>query len=818
MNLGQSNSNDTIRDLVLDFLELLPEPMKRVARFGSIPNAFTPKLIQQMAGEEANIGDFLDTLEQHYFINKGEGDWFYYSSEVREIIRAFWQQPELLQQFQNANHIAIAYFDDLANQTKPPGNYVFQREALYHRLLEDENAGLEYMADLFERACDQRQIGAAQTFSIRLRQTLPHLSPLAAQYASYYEMRLDFLLNQREKLEEGLAIIIGKTSDLLLKARAAILLGQVWLASYEWKKSADILKASLETLKKLEAWRYAARAMLALGDLYVDLVENSGGVQRESANDFSKLSRFLTRLLFVPFLLLDWLRRKIWFLPGWFYFGGNYQEWILNYLLQMAGSWYRRAGHMAQKVKDDPTSLGALIGEANVAVQQRREAKARRIYSKLARLPAVHSSRYHLAQVLYGQGQVSQLANDETQARQELEISLNIFQSFSDEANLALVAQALGATYLQLGDIDGAAKTFLQSFQAYRETQDSLSQTQVSWELERLIENKHTSNSMKHLIKEMLSNLREKHYVARFPSDLLRRFRTSAYWVALPLSYLLILLIGIVTSVSLIAIESSALEVSASGRLSQLDVFFLLGVGIFPIFLTFWIIELIYAVVGQVWVFLAGYNSLNSLGEQPDRVILTSEAVLVESPGLRKPIRLAWNELQTLVSADYKIWQRPIYLLSRQGIVGSSKSIIIEGITSGYMQIRKEIMQRVGGLVNELNVDLVILAHWTAYVAVLFAIWHAQVLVWANQIDLTVMNENTHVEVPLFLSPLLIFFIVDVIMIFPPLILWRANLQRRFFSEELGKPRRQLLNLLTFSITIFLTTVAILWFVLSPFL
>src|SRR6266508_3330073 len=246
MTLGQSDSKGTIRDLVLDFLEVLPEPMKRVARFASIPNAFTPKLIQQMTGEEANIGDFLDTLEQYYFLNKGEGDWFYYSSEVREVIRTFWQQPELLQQFKNANRIAIEYFDELANQTNPPGHYVFQREALYHRLLEDENAGLEYMADLFERACDQRQIGAAQNFSIQLTKTLPELSPIAARYASYYDMRLDFLLNRRKDLIEKLEILINETHDALLSARAGILLGQVLLTRYEWKKSRDVLKNSLE--------------------------------------------------------------------------------------------------------------------------------------------------------------------------------------------------------------------------------------------------------------------------------------------------------------------------------------------------------------------------------------------------------------------------------------------------------------------------------------------------------------------------------------------------------------------------------------------
>jgi len=84
---------------------------------------------------------------------------------------------------------------------------------------------------------------------------------------------------------------------------------------------------------------------------------------------------------------------------------------------------------------------------------------------------------------------------------------------------------------------------------------------------------------------------------------------------------------------------------------------------------------------------VAGRNNLNSLEEQPDRVILTSEAVVVDSPGLREPIRLAGNEIQKLVSADYRLWQRPIHLWSRQGIVSTNKSVIIDGITSGYMQI-----------------------------------------------------------------------------------------------------------------------------------
>src|SRR5688500_2112471 len=114
------------------------------------------------------------------------------------------------------------------------------------------------------------------------------------------------------------------------------------------------------------------------------------------------------------------------------------------------------------------------------------------------------------------------------------------------------------------------------------------------------------------------------------------------------------------------------------------------------------------------------------------------------------------------------------------------------------MQLRKEIVQRVGGLVNQLNADMVILTHPTTYIAVLFAMLHAQLLVLVGQIDITVENEYTGEIYHLFLSRLLVFFIVNLIVIFPPLILWRTNLQRRHFSQQLGKRRRRLLNLLSF--------------------
>src|SRR5215212_4495782 len=100
VSASQPDSQDTIRALVLEFLDLLPEAMKRVVHISAIPHAFTPELVQAMSQEEAGIAESLETLQENYFVSKGEGNWYYYSSGIREILFAFWQQPEQSQEFQ----------------------------------------------------------------------------------------------------------------------------------------------------------------------------------------------------------------------------------------------------------------------------------------------------------------------------------------------------------------------------------------------------------------------------------------------------------------------------------------------------------------------------------------------------------------------------------------------------------------------------------------------------------------------------------------------------------------------------------------------
>jgi hypothetical protein len=236
------------------------------------------------------------------------------------------------------------------------------------------------------------------------------------------------------------------------------------------------------------------------------------------------------------------------------------------------------------------------------------------------------------------------------------------------------------------------------------------------------------------------------------------------------------------------------------------------------VFLSFWVFAIVYAVIGQAWVFFAGRISLNSLGEQPDRILLTPEAIIVNSPGLSEPKQLLWKEIKTFVSADYKLWQRPIHLFSRQGIGSGDKYIILDGITSGYEQVRRELRERLEGVIPHTRADVNFLKHSSTFLVVPFSLLHAMLLVMNKQIDITVENMYTGNTYHLFLSRLLVFFIVDLFMILPPLFLWRVILQRRFFSQQLGRRPRRFFNLLVLTITILLTIVTLAWLVISPVL
>jgi tetratricopeptide (TPR) repeat protein len=805
---------EVMRELAGAFLKQLPEQVRRVVRLGAIPRSFSARLLIEMAGPEANVPRILETLEEYHFLDHLDDDWYSYERQVREALIATWDDPGMLEDFHEANRKALTYFRNLARSASAPDSYAYEREVLFHLLLDNEKEGLDHLAYWFEQACDQYEFGLAQDFTGSLQEALPRLSALSREHHLYYEGRLDFLLEWRPGLAERLASVSSSIIDPLIKARMGILIGQAWLRQFEWSESARTLKSSLAELNRLKDNRYVARAMLVLGEVYENLVENSGGLQPERRETWGWLNRLLHLVFFLPYVVLDWFRRNLRFSPSWFVFGGSYQVWVLNYLLRRAGSWYARAAKSARESADEITVVAALFAQGRVAIGQQRVARAKHIFQELAGLPLVQASRYRSALVLNGFGQISSMKGSASQAKKQLTEALRTFRAFGDTGAAAQAAANLGQVCRQQEGHEASAQAYLESLKAFGLAEQPFSQTLVYWNLADLLAGGRLSEGLRKQVEEALELVPERQYLVRFPDDLLQRFRRLAYLIAIPVSYILILFIGLAAGVTLLLVESFSLQ-SAAG-LSWFSVLILIALTVVPLPVACWIVELIYSVLGQIWLMLLGGRSLGLLAEQPERISLNREGLKrVQAPG-RPILELALDDLRLLVSAEYRLWKRPIALLSRQFAVSKENHIPLEGVTSGYSALIQDLRGRARGAVSTLEADLVILANrWTFGVMVL-ALLHSALLVSLGQGAITATVPEKGCEQPLILSTLLLFFILNMLVMFPPMMLWRVYAQRRLLARHLAYQPRVLGNALLLVLAVLLTVIAGLWLVVSP--
>ena len=806
-------SSTTLGKVVQGLIDLMPLQPQALLRLSAIPNAFSPQLLRELSGKDLDIAAMVEELKQSHLLDQGAGDWYYYETDVRQVLNAYWLQPEHQQEFLRANRAALIFFENLVSQTTPPASYTFQAEVIYHRLLQDEKAGLEYLATQFEQVCDLHLFGVAENYLNRLDLALPQLTSEAQDHRSYYQARLDYANDRFKDLDIRVETLMAKTLDPLLHARAGLLLGQVRTSLYQWGKSSESLTACLAQFKRLKLERYAAQTLLALGNNFVELAKYSGGWETDISETRTWLRKLAYILLNLPYVCLDWLRRKIIFFPALFFFNGNYQDWILNYMLRRGGYWFKRARKVASRIKDDPLLLDALMGQALVASQQHREARAQQIYTQISRHPATQTSRYRLGQVSFGLGQTHLVAGNPGQARSELEQALQIFRSFDDERQVAASAFQLGLAHQALRELEPACTAFLESLQACRTAQDPLLETRVSIQLENLAGTRRLPAFQDDEIQQALNATPEHHFLARFPAGLLQRFRALAYLIALPISYFFILLIGIASSISLLAVET--LQLQLSGVITPVDLVLFVVITVLPIPLAIWTIELVYCLVGQLGLFVIAGRKLDSLGEQPDRIVVGTEhlSLLHVTNGKEHFSNAKWSEIEMVFSANYALWRKPISLFSRQIIAGREGLISLDGIASGYERIAWEIRKRVSPTAKQINADIVLAAnHWT-YLTLLVSVLHAGYLRHIGQINIYATDPASQAQIPLFWSILFIFMIINSLIIFPAVMLWRVYWHRRILTMLPRYQATAIGSSLLPIIAILMTIIAVVWLV-----
>lgn len=754
-------------------LARLPAALAQGLRLAAIPRWFDAPLLARLShAAPAQVAPLIEALLEFPFIRPEEGSpspldagrpsgeepRYRFQGEIRLLLLEDWRR-EQTQAYLQANHTALAYFDERAAAANFVAQPALQREGLYHLLAVDETAGIERLAVLFEDAFDRRQFGACQDLLGAAEEQRDLISLLGRAYLSYYAARLDQVYHGADPVRAVYEDLAESIPEARLQAMARWSLGEILLSENQWSAAIQAYRESLARLPDKPPDLYTARVLRAVGDAYLDLAEKSGGAQAGDLRTQAPARRIQGAFAFfleLPFRLYEALLRRVDCLPSDWYFGANYQDWITAYLLMQSSRWRRRALASFQGGGDRRGAAETRLALAEVELAKGRWSRAAKAFERLLADENILDSLYRTARVQLGQGELLLKQGRPAQAIPILEQAIGIFQRFQDPPRAAQAQRLLSGAALLLArqprqnrspaSLEEAAQAALESFETYAKLGDRLHQTQLAWDLEALWRSAAISEATRRRIAEALESEPERQYLARFPGDLLRRFRRMALFGALPLTAIFILLTGVGIFMFLSIGESTFLQGVAGLR--PVDLLTLALGATLPLPVALWGYRGIYSLIGIALVRLLGRRLVPIEREQPDLVATLPEALSIRRQTRDASQNLPWVEVGQAASLDYSLSRRTsartpvIQLFSSLWLGSSSGGIVVEGITSGYTHLREDISRRIKAALpvqtapvaeaasgGWMNLDFAVLDYRWALAAVLAAFIYALILV-----------------------------------------------------------------------------------------
>lgn len=813
---GSEQEGAIYRRIVLNLLDGLPPETKEAARAWAVPRWLDDALMQRLAGEGVDVAAVRSALLGMRFLTQEAQGRLRVPGEVRAIVLETWAESP--SRFEALNRTSQSYFAARAQEAPAFERPIYEREAIYHQLIVDEATGLRRLLDHFEDAHGRHQFSMAEEDVRLLEEVQQQLDGERQTWLRYFTARLDLMYNRGKRGRPAFASFASAhdgEAPALLPALAHWHLGQIELVRSRWKDAIDAFQQSLEALRALDEKQYAARVMLSLGNAYLDLTYDAGGpLAQEHRAATGKLDRLLHVLQHLPFLLVRRLLRRLPVLPGLRYFGTSYQEWIIAHLLVQASRWYRRAERQFRQVGDGAGASDALRALAAVEVELDRPTLARRRYRALSGKPAIQDSPFRLAGIWHGLGRLALAEGQPREALADLERASTTYRRLQATRQYAEAQTGMGLAQTAQGDRPAAASAFLRSFDAFAELEDGVALTQVAWQLEGLAAQNGLPADQEAAVAEALDGVPWRHYLSRFPDLILRRFRRLALLRALPLSYLLSLILGAAMLIALIIVESvftASLRQADLTVLTVTDVLVLVLGVLLPLPGVLWLYRLVYTLFGAVEVRNLGRRLRPIQQEQPE-ITTTGPEGLTSRNG--RELILNWDEIQEVVSVDFRLWRRTIDLNSRTFLVTNEGTYPIEAITAGYERLKADIRSRLGEGARFRSLDFSILGSVAAPVTALIALVFALVIVFVvGNVELTSEPRGGPVFT-LWFSSLLIVFMPTLWFLFPIATIWRLIGHRKAVAAFLEESSLAVPDWLLWLALVLATLLAAGWLVL----
>jgi hypothetical protein len=786
-----------LQQMLVELLEQLPADQQRAAWLATVPNWSDVQLLARLLGktgpQPASAADLeaaqsaAEALIGQSLLKRDPFDRLLMPDDVRQALSASLagRELELTGLDRRAAHqTSLDYFRQRAASASPVEAAVYEREVVYHQLALDEPAGLRLLDERFEAAVSAFQLEQAEALAEQADRLSPALSRTGQAWATYYHARLDLLLRTGDQGRTASEALLDVPGDRSLSALARWNLGQLYVAQDSWSKAIQIYKQALELLPP-GSLALRARLLYALGQAYRDLAENSGGFPEEVHPQYGRLNQALTRLQHLPFLVYEALRHRWDFLPNW-YFGTNYQDWIVAYLYTEASRWYRAAVQALEQAGGGPELTEANLALARIDHRLGRWSRAWGEYRRLESAPDVTASRYRLARVRLAEAVSLVEEGRHSQAKTALAGLSAVFADFKDQASLGALRLLSAQIEEKLGDLEAAALSYLEAHQSLTLTGDNLARTEVVGRLESLALRAGSALGVdvRRRISLAAALTEQYEYLARFPDQILHWFRRLALLAALPLSYILVLVAGLALVFALIIVEGSLRSVLVGANFSAVpftDFLILVAGVILPVPFALWIYRFVYSLMGDLLVWRLGSRLAPIEKEQPEVIVTGPEGLERRRSGEEQPARLPWEAVQRVAGVDYQLWQRPIQLVSRTLVNPGQAAWVINGITAGYPQLQGELGRRL--LAHQKTVERLGFTYLTRGWLIAATLLTLGFTFLLRKLDI---SGGINVELPLTFSTLALKFVTIMWLVFPTGVLLRLIRHRRMVEKTLG--------------------------------
>lgn len=810
--------------IIENFLQSASPQIAELIRLGAIPHWLDDDLLKSLLAETEIAPEVLEQFLKLSFIRKNQQGRLLYHDQIRKYLLAWWKSNRL-QQSQNINHKLSSYFITLAQAGSPGEQTQYEVEAFYHLLQANEEQGLDELRKNYEKYCQRYQLDLAERLVQYTRELKGLMSAQGDAWASYFEGRMNLLYRRSDQGEGIFQTLKVYDADQVLQAAASWSLGDIRLNQYRWSEAINLYHDSLKILRIYQDTPYLTQVMLALGRAYVNLADCSGGLSQSRLSFPNKLSRYLYTIQHLPYLLYERLVRRVDFLPNW-YFGTNFQDWIIYYLLTEAENWFTQAETHQNQNHDWPEPAVVIqLSLAELEHQLGRWSKAHRRYIHLLASPIVTNSSYKLAWAKLGLGRSLYVEGKLKGAQDNLVDAIDILRSFGDNRRIGVAATFLAYIYEETGKVDLAVATYIESARAYLSSQEYIAYTHSMARMKDLAHNHTLSAPSATQVRLEIEQATERHHLTRFPGATLKRFRQLGV-ALMPLTYFTVFIITLISMLIPWFIEggmglwqqgNSLWSAVVEGLLTLLIITF--GTVAF----TLWFYRFIYTLIGIIIVRVLGKRLVNIENDQPDYVIVNDNG-LIYRPKNNEALQMSvnWSAISRVGWVNYCIWRLSVGLFSSTIISIKEGLLLLSALTSDYTSLKDEIKRHLQTQQSRDAIpsfDFVIFnPRWLSAITAIALVSGLVARQWIKITRaLTPSGEYLIVNTTTIVS----LASITALLLFPTVTLWRLffhqkNIQKKLLYRSEAVPLWSILL-----ITIFVTLISSAWiiflFVIAPY-